>query len=170
MEKYYVSDHLLGYGNFVVVTTAQEIPGTRDIIAEAWVFGLNIQGIFDGKVIKYSYRNGDEEVADIDLDFMEQQAQNAARNIISEYQRIKYDETKDIDYLKENIEFQDCKKDALITIKNNGYRQELEHISKDTHSPELRKYLEQILAFKIEIRPYGKNPEINIDINLDEYK
>lgn len=156
MEKYYISDHILGYGRFFAITTAEHIKESRDILAEAYVFGLDSQGIFKGRVVRYNYYDGDEKVVKIDLDYMLAQAMNEARHLIYDYQLTKYNETKDNDFLKSTIDLKECGKEAMITLKNVGYREDLEQVAKDTLNSELSRYLDAILSFKFSIRVYER--------------
>ncbi|MGO9021338.1 MAG: hypothetical protein ACLQVJ_23615 [Syntrophobacteraceae bacterium] len=156
MEKYYISHHISGYGRFFIITTAQKSQETENIIAEAYVFGLDSADLFKGKWIQYNYREGDEKVGIIDVVYMQKQALNAAVNIIREYQTIKYTETKDVDYLKDKIELQECGNEALVTLKNIGYEEDLEQLAKDTGNSELRRYIRVILSFQFVVRTYEK--------------
>jgi len=154
--KFYLSNLVLGYGRFAVITTANRLDNSRDIIAEAYVFGLDQEGIFKGKWIHHHYRDGDENVIDINLDYMLQEAMNNARGIINECRNEMYLEKKDNDYLKGIVDFQECSNQILVTLKNRGYKEDLEHLAQDTHSLKLKEEIDVISSFKISISTYER--------------
>lgn len=157
MVKYYLSNIVFGLGRFVVITTAEQVEN-RDIIAETYVFGLDTEGIFKGAFIHYQYHEGDENVTDIDLDFMEQEAMNQAKMIINELRISKYNETKEVEFLKNiSIDFQECRKEVIVTLKNRWYREDLEQLLNDTQNLDFKDYLKAILALRVTVSTY-ENP------------
>lgn len=142
MLSYYRSDLVLGYGRFIVITSSQQIEDCRDTIVETFVFGFDTQGIFE------SYRN---IIAGNGIEFVQQEALTAVRNIIHKYQQDKYRETKDSEYINNDInfyEFKEADENVIILLKNKGYRQKLEQIERDTNCAELSKYLKSILIMQ----------------------
>ena len=160
--KFYLSNLFFGYGRFAVVTTANRLDNSRDIIAEAYVFGLDQEGIFKGKWIHNHYREGDENIIDINLDYMLQESINHARALINEYRNERYLETKDFDYLKGIVDLQESSNKLLVTLKNRGYKEDLEHIAKDTHSLDLKEEIDVILSFKISISTYERGRSVQL--------
>jgi hypothetical protein len=154
--KFYLSDFILGYGRFVVITTAQYVKDSKDIAAETFVLCLDSEGIFKGSSITYAYRDGDEKIANFDLPYMENEALGQAKLIIHKLQLTKYKETKDLDYFKKDYEFHECKSNVLISLKNiANYNKELKKIANLTKNNELKDYLKLILSFpKFTIKPY----------------
>jgi hypothetical protein len=115
--KFYLSDFVLGYGRFVVITTAQYIKDSKNIAAETFVFCLDSEKIFKGTSITYAYRDGDEKIADFDLHYMENEALGQAKLIINKLQLTKYQETKDLDYFKKVMNSIKVKEICLFRLR-----------------------------------------------------
>ena len=154
--KCYCSDLVYGFGRFIIITTSQYCENHKDIIAEVFVLGFDAAGLFQGNQIKYEYRMGDEKLVNFDLAYMENEAQNQARKLIFDFQQGKYKQTKDIDYLRRDFEFKECRRNSIISLKNtHGYEKELKQITKWTINDELREYIQLILSFpKLSIETY----------------
>ena len=80
--KCYCSELIYWFGRFIVITTSQRHENQKDIIAEAFIFGFDTSGIFQGIQVKYKYHAGDEKISNFDLLYMENEAQNQARILI----------------------------------------------------------------------------------------
>ena len=155
--KCYCSDLVYGFGRFIVITTSQLHKNQKDIISEAFIFGFDTSGIFQGIQVKYKYHIGDEKIANFDLQYMENEAQNQARILIYKLQQEKHKQTKDIDYLRKDFEFKECNKNSIISLKNiQDYSRELTQLTKWTINKELRKYIAMILSFpRLSIETYN---------------
>jgi hypothetical protein len=155
--KCYCSDHTFGFGRFIVITTSQYHDNKKDIVAEAFIFGLDTSGIFQGIQVKYKHHTGDEKIANFDLQYMENEARNQARILIYKLQQDKYKNTKDIDFLRKDFEFKECDKNSIISLKNTqDYAQELAQLTKWTINSELSDYILIILSFpKLTIETYN---------------
>jgi hypothetical protein len=155
--KCYCSDFVYGFGRFIVITTSQYCENHKDMIAEVFILGFDTAGLFQGNQIKYEYRIGDEKLVNFNLAYMENEAQNRARYLIFNFQQEKYKQTKDIDYLRRDFEFKECRRNSIISLKStHGYEKELRQITKWTINDELREYIELILSFpKLSIEPYN---------------
>ncbi len=154
--KCYCSNLIYGFGRFIVITTSQHYENQNDIIAEAFIFGFDTPGIFQGIQIKYKYHTGDEKIAKFDLEYMENEAQNQARILIYKLQEERYEQTKDIDLFRKDFEFKECRKNYIISLKNaQDYTRELEQLTKWTINNELHEYIVSILSFpKLSIENY----------------
>lgn len=155
--KCYCSDFIYGFGRFIVITTSQRHENQKDIIAEAFIFGFDTSGIFQGIQIKYKYHTGDDKIANFDLQYMENEAQNQARILIYNLQQEKCKQTKDIDFLRKDFEFKGCRRNSIISLKNvQSYESELKQLTKWTINNELREYVVLILSFpKLSIETYN---------------
>lgn len=156
MISYYCSNHVLGFGRFVVVTTNESIKGTGNVFAEAFVFCFDTPGLYSGLQIQYNYQEGDDSIIEDSTAYLEREAVNQARIIIQKYQNQKYQETRDCDYLRDGIEFHNCEPNILISLKvTAGYEKELAEVGITTQSSELQDVLKRILSFpKIVFKPY----------------
>jgi hypothetical protein len=155
--RVYCSDWLYGFGRFIVITTSQYEANGKDITSEAFVFAFDTapqEKRFNARIINYKANLETEGIINIDLKFMEEEAQRQARNLIYEYQYEKYKKTKDTDLMDRTFKLSLCDKDALISLKISGdYEPELRTIIKDSKSEDLKKYLSLILSLpKLEIR------------------
>ena len=155
--KCYCSELVYGFGRFIVITTSQLHENQKDIIPEGFIFGFDTSGIFQGIQVKYNYHTGDEKIANFDLQYMENEAQNQVRILIYKLQQEKYKETKDIDYLRKDFEFKECNKNFIISLKNSQeYSRELKQLTMWTINEELREYIAMILSFpRLSIETYN---------------
>jgi len=154
--KCYCSDIIYDFGRFVVITTSQYCENHKDIIAEVFVLGLDTEELFQGNQIQYRYKMGDEKLVDFDLSYMENQALEHARKLISYFQQERYKIAREVEYLRKDFEFEECGKSAILSLKHaHDYENSLRRITEWTVNDELREYLELILSFpKLSIKPY----------------
>jgi hypothetical protein len=153
----YCSDWLTGFGRFVVITTSQYDTNGKDITSEAFVFGLDSAPTikrFTGQLIHYEDNPEARDVVNVDLLFMEEEAQRQARNMIYEYQYEEYTKTNRSELIDSGYKLLPCNKNILITLKVSGnYEAELQSIANDTRSSGLRDFISRILSFpKLDIR------------------
>lgn len=155
----YRSDWLYGFGRFIVITTSQYDINGADIISEAFVFAFDSvpqTKPFQAMMINYKSNPENKGKINIDIPFMEQEAQRQAMNCIYEYQYEEYNKSKDIDLIDKTFKLQPVKADALISLKINGdYEAELKSVVEYTKSDDLKKYITLILSLpKLEIKNY----------------
>lgn len=148
MLKCYSTELINGYGRFVALIAAEQIEETKDAKAEIYVFGLDTKAVYDNSSFEYLYREGDKDRVDVNLEFLTTDTLLHAKMLITRFQDTKFKETGNVDHIKQEAAFTDCKPETVITLGNLGYKPQLEQIQKETHIAELRDYLGKTLQVK----------------------